>query len=71
MALAGLFVDCTWESQPSSCAFSWGPMKRQGNTEAIKESKIPQELTNKVQKSNRFKNPGWGDDTIQRPYIPT
>lgn len=37
MALAGLFVDCTWESQPSSCAFSWGPMKRQGNTEALKK----------------------------------
>lgn len=29
MALAGLFVDWTCESQPSNWAFSWGPMKRQ------------------------------------------
>jgi hypothetical protein len=27
MALAGLFVDCTCESQPSSWAFSCGPIK--------------------------------------------
>lgn len=25
MALAGLIVDCAWDSQPSSCAFSWDP----------------------------------------------
>lgn len=27
MALAGLMVDCAWDSQPSSCAFSWDPEK--------------------------------------------
>lgn len=56
MALAGLFVDCTWESQPSSCAFSWGPVKRHGNTEAIKELNTSQKFTNKAWKSSRFKS---------------
>lgn len=28
MALAGLIEDCAWDSQPSSCAFSWDPAKR-------------------------------------------
>lgn len=56
MALAGLFVDCTCESQPSSCAFSWSPVKRHGNTEAIKEPNTSQELTNKDQKSSGFKS---------------
>lgn len=56
MALAGLFVDCTWESQPSSCAFSWGPVKRHGNIEAIKEPDTSQKFTNKAWKSGRFKS---------------
>lgn len=56
MALAGLFVDCTWESQPSSCAFSWGPVKRHGNIEAIKEPNTSHKFTNKAWKSGRFKS---------------
>lgn len=31
MALAGLIVDCAWDSQPSSCAFSWDPEKTEVN----------------------------------------
>lgn len=47
MALAGLFVDCTCESQPSSWAFSCGPIKRergklgeQSNTVTIHDTKF-------------------------------
>lgn len=29
MALAGLIEDCAWDSQLSSCAFSWAPEKRE------------------------------------------
>lgn len=37
MALAGLFVDCTCESQPSSCAFSCGPIKRERGKSELAE----------------------------------
>lgn len=41
MALAGLFVDWTCESQPSNWAFSWGPMKRQ----VEKKESVKQRIT--------------------------